>query len=87
MSAEAPELTIIVPVYNERERVREALDEARPATHDDIRELQKELRAISRRLETIEQRLPVPKPSTKAQSSGTTARKAARAKSSSPKKS
>jgi len=27
MSAEATELTIIVPVYNERERVREALDE------------------------------------------------------------
>ena len=27
MSADAPELTIIVPVYNERERVREAMDQ------------------------------------------------------------
>ena len=31
---------------------------AGPATHDDIKELQKELRAIGRRLDTIEERLP-----------------------------
>jgi len=44
-----------------RERVRGALDEARPASHDDVKALQKELRAIGRRLDSIEQRLPAPK--------------------------
>jgi polyhydroxyalkanoate synthesis regulator phasin len=40
------------------ERVREALEDARPATHDDIKELKRELRAIGRRLDAIEERLP-----------------------------
>lgn len=40
------------------ERVLGALEEARPATHDDIKALQKELRAIGRRLDAIEERLP-----------------------------
>jgi hypothetical protein len=40
------------------ERVRGALEDARPATHDDINDLKRELRAIGRRLEAIEQRLP-----------------------------
>jgi polyhydroxyalkanoate synthesis regulator phasin len=41
-----------------RERVRAAVDERRPATTDDLRELRKELRAIGRRLDAIEDRLP-----------------------------
>jgi hypothetical protein len=39
-------------------RGRKALDEARPATHEDIRELKAELRRIGRRLDAIEERLP-----------------------------
>ena len=35
-----------------------ALEGRRPATADDIKELQKELRAIGRRLDKIEERLP-----------------------------
>jgi hypothetical protein len=38
--------------------VRGAIDERLPATQDDLRELKAELRAISRRLESIEERLP-----------------------------
>ena len=41
-----------------RDRVRGAIEERRPATSDDIRELRKELRAIGRRLDAIEERLP-----------------------------
>jgi hypothetical protein len=37
--------------------VAEAIDERRPATHEDVRELKAELRAIGRRLEAIEKRL------------------------------
>ena len=36
----------------------EALEGRRPATADDIKELQKELRAIGRRLDRIEESLP-----------------------------
>lgn len=39
-------------------RVREALEDARPATAEDIKDLRKELRAIGRRLDAIEERLP-----------------------------
>ena len=45
-------------VKGSRRAVAEAIDEARPATHEDIRELQAELRAIGRRLDAIEERLP-----------------------------
>lgn len=41
-----------------RRAVSEALDERRPATHEDIGELKAELRAIARRLDAIEERLP-----------------------------
>ena len=41
-----------------RERVRDVIDERRPATSDDLRELRAELRAIRRRLDAIEERLP-----------------------------
>ena len=63
------------------ERVRGAFEEARPATHDDIKELQKELRAIGRRLAAIEERLPPerkPRAST-AKRSGSAASKRKRA--------
>ena len=41
-----------------RDRVKGAIDERRPATSDDLRDLRKELRAIARRLDAIEERLP-----------------------------
>ena len=44
-----------------RERVRGAIEERRPATSDDLRELRLELRAITRRLDAIEERLPKPR--------------------------
>ena len=36
----------------------EAIEGRRPATYDDIKELRAELRAIGRRLDAIEERLP-----------------------------
>jgi chromosome segregation ATPase len=39
-------------------KVREQLEGSRPATADDLKELRRELRAIGRRLEKIEERLP-----------------------------
>lgn len=44
-----------------RDRVKGAIDERRPATSDDVRDLRKELRAIARRLDAIEERLPARK--------------------------
>lgn len=41
-----------------RRSVTEALEGRRPATYDDVRELKAELRAIGRRLDAIEERLP-----------------------------
>jgi hypothetical protein len=41
-----------------RKAVAEVIDTRRPATYEDVRELQKELRAIGRRLDAIEERLP-----------------------------
>lgn len=43
-----------------RERVLGALDERRPATQDDVRDLQKALGKIADRLDAIEERLPKP---------------------------
>ena len=37
---------------------RRALEDRRPATHEDLRELRAELRKIGRRLDAIEERLP-----------------------------
>jgi hypothetical protein len=55
-------------------RGRRALEDARPANHEDIRELKAELRRIGRRLDAIEERLPakraVPKSSGAKRSSG-----------------
>ena len=39
-------------------RGRRALENSRPATHEDLRELRSELRKIARRLDAIEERLP-----------------------------
>jgi hypothetical protein len=44
-----------------RDRVKGAIDERRPATSDDLKEVRKELRAIARRLDAIEERLPAPR--------------------------
>jgi polyhydroxyalkanoate synthesis regulator phasin len=41
-----------------RRSVTEAIEGRRPATSDDIKELKAELRAIGRRLDKIEERLP-----------------------------
>jgi ABC-type transporter Mla subunit MlaD len=41
-----------------RKAVSEALEERRPATQEDVRELKAELRKIGRRLDAIEERLP-----------------------------
>jgi polyhydroxyalkanoate synthesis regulator phasin len=46
-----------------RERVRGAIEERRPATSDDIKDLQREIRALGRRLDAIEERLPKPRAS------------------------
>ena len=41
-----------------RRSVTDAIEGRRPATHEDMRELRAELRAIGRRLDAIEERLP-----------------------------
>jgi polyhydroxyalkanoate synthesis regulator phasin len=41
-----------------RDRVKGAIEERRPATSDDLKEVRRELRAIARRLDAIEERLP-----------------------------
>ncbi len=48
-----------------RRSVTEALEGRRPATYDDVRELKAELRAIGRRLDAIEERLPAKRASAK----------------------
>jgi hypothetical protein len=45
-------------IAKRRRSVTEAIEGRRPASLDDIRELKKELRAIARRLDAIEERLP-----------------------------
>jgi len=45
-------------VTRSRRVVAEALDERRPATQEDVRDLKAELRRIGRRLDAIEERLP-----------------------------
>lgn len=53
-----------------RDRVRGAIEERRPATSDDLRELRAELRAIGRRLDAIEERLPAPRAAKRSGSGG-----------------
>jgi chromosome segregation ATPase len=57
-------------------RGRRVLEDRRPATHDDLRELRAELRKIGRRLDAIEERLPAaPKRSASKRSSSGSRRK------------
>jgi polyhydroxyalkanoate synthesis regulator phasin len=60
-----------------RRSMTEAIEGRRPASLDDIRELKKELRAIARRLDAIEERLPARRKaaSTRKASTGSTSSK------------
>ena len=63
-----------------RRSVSEAIEGRKPATHDDIREVRAELRAIGRRLDAIEERLPARR------ATGKTAAKKAPARKPAPKR-
>jgi polyhydroxyalkanoate synthesis regulator phasin len=65
-----------------RDRVRGAIESGRPATYEDIRDLRAELRAIGRRLEAIEDRLPAKRSASRS----TTAKRKPATRRSSPKK-
>ena len=64
-----------------RRSVTDVIEGRRPATSDDIKELKAELRAIGRRLDSLEERLPAKRAATK-----TRARAKAPAKSASSKR-
>jgi hypothetical protein len=53
-----------------RRAVAEAIDTRRPATYEDVHNIQLELRAISRRLSEIEERLPTAKTKKKSSKHG-----------------
>jgi hypothetical protein len=53
-------------------RGRRAIEERRPATYEDVRELKAELRRIGRRLDAIEDRLPAKRSGTKRKPSSRT---------------
>jgi chromosome segregation ATPase len=55
-------------------RGRRVIEDRRPATHEDIRELKAELRRIGRRLDAIEERLPAKRSGAGAKRSGTGAK-------------
>jgi hypothetical protein len=48
-------------ISRSRRAVTDAIDDRMPATHDDVKELKAELRAVARRLDAIEKRLPAPR--------------------------
>ena len=60
-----------------RRSVSEAIEGRKPATHEDIREVRAELRAIGRRLDAIEERLPARRAAGKAAGRKAPARKPA----------
>jgi hypothetical protein len=68
-------------------RGRRAIEDARPATHEDLRELKAELRRIGRRLDAIEERLPAKATRAKATRAKAAPAKAPAAKRSSGKRS
>jgi polyhydroxyalkanoate synthesis regulator phasin len=72
-----------------RRSMAEAIEGRRPASYDDVRELKAELRAIGRRLDAIEERLPKRAPARRSTSKRPTAKgtpaKRSSAKSSSAK--
>ena len=51
-----------------RERIADAFEQQRPATHEDLKEIRSELRAIARRLDAIEKRLPAKRSSSTSRS-------------------
>ena len=59
-----------------RKAVAEVIDTRRPATYEDIRDLKSDLRAIVRRLDAIEERLPpARKPPAKRAAAGSAAKR------------
>jgi hypothetical protein len=56
-------------------RGRRVLEDRRPATYEDIRELKAELRRIGRRLDAIEERLPAKRSGSTAKRSGSSAKR------------
>jgi chromosome segregation ATPase len=58
-------------------RGRRAIEDRRPATSEDIRELKAELRRIGRRLDEIEERLPAKRAGAKRSASGGGAKRSA----------
>jgi chromosome segregation ATPase len=56
-------------------RGRRVLEDRRPATHEDLRELRTELRRIGRRLDAIEERLPAKRSGAAAKRSGSSSRR------------
>jgi polyhydroxyalkanoate synthesis regulator phasin len=56
---------VVETVGRSRSAVLGAIDDRRPATQDDVKELKAELRKIGRRLDAIEARLPAKRSSTK----------------------
>jgi hypothetical protein len=58
-----------------RRSMAEALEGRRPASYDDIKELQAELRAIGRRLDRIEERLPKRRSSSSKRTSGASSKR------------
>jgi polyhydroxyalkanoate synthesis regulator phasin len=54
---------VVETLGRSRRSVLGAIDERRPATQEDVKELKTELRKIGRRLDAIEKRLPKPRSS------------------------
>ena len=52
-------------IARRRKAVVGVIEDRRPASYEDMREVRAELRRISRRLDAIEKRLPVKRPSAK----------------------
>jgi polyhydroxyalkanoate synthesis regulator phasin len=69
-----------------RRSMTEAIEGRRPASYDDIRELKAELRAIGRRLEAIEERLPARRTAAKRSTAKRSPAKRSSAKGSQPKR-
>lgn len=61
-----------------RRSMAEALEGRRPATYDDIKELQAELRAIGRRLDRIEEQLPKRRSSSSKRTSGASSKRSSK---------
>jgi polyhydroxyalkanoate synthesis regulator phasin len=63
-----------------RRSMTEALEGRRPATYDDIKELRAELRAIGRRLDGIEERLPKKRAASSSKRAGSSPKRGGSAK-------